>query len=667
MKTSFWGRWYHSLRSAKQTRSVARPRPRRQPLGLEILEDRVTPSLTPQMVLDINPGITSSNLSGMVAIGSTTYFSADDGVNGRELWKSVGTAAGTTLVKDINPGGSSNPSSLTNVNGTLFFLADDGTHGYELWKSDGTAAGTTLVEDIVPGSGHASPRYLTNVNGTLFFTAQESTHGRELWKSDGTAAGTTLVKDINGGSGSYPNNLTNVNGTLYFSASDGARGYELWKSDGTAAGTTLVKDIVSYGLIGSNPGRLTNVNGTLFFTAEDVNGNELWKSDGTAAGTTLVKDIYPGTHLEYDYYGGSLEVANSSNPSSLTNVNGALFFTADDGTHGQELWKSDGTAAGTVRVKDIRPGSNGSYPNALMNVNGTLLFSADDGTHGIELWKSDGTAASTVLVGDIQPGNASSSPTSLINVIGTLFFTADDGIHGRELWKLVDDQTQPSPALSIKDVTVAEGNSGTRSATFTVTLSAASILPVTVQYATANGTATAGSDYQARGGTLSIPAGQTTGTITVPVIGDRLPEPNETFVVNLSGATNATIADGQAVGTIVDDEPHISISDVTKAEGRKSKTSLFTFTVTLSVPYDQPVTMSFQTANDVATTSDGDYVAKSGTLTFNPGETTKTITIDVKGDRKRESNETFYLDLFNNSSNALFTKKRGLGTILNDD
>ena len=95
---------------------------------------------------------------------------------------------------------------------------------------------------------------------------------------------------------------------------------------------------------------------------------ELWKSDGTAAGTVLVKDINPGSA--------------SSEPSNLTNVNGTLFFTADDGAHGIELWKSDGTAAGTVLVKDINPGSAGSDPPRLTNVNGTLFFSANDGTHG---------------------------------------------------------------------------------------------------------------------------------------------------------------------------------------------------------------------------------------------------------------------------------------------
>ena len=120
---------------------------------------------------------------------------------------------------------------------------------------------------------------------------------------------------------------------------------------------------------------------------------------------------------------------------------------------------------------------------------------------------------------------------------------------------------------------------------------------MTVQYATANGTATAGSDYQAASGTLTIarrPDEQGRSPCRSSATGSA--EPNETFVVNLSGATNATIADGQGVGTIVDDEPRISISDVTKAEGKKNQTTLFTFTVTLSAAYDQPVTMSFRTA-----------------------------------------------------------------------
>jgi hypothetical protein len=229
------------------------------------------------------------------------------------------------------------------------------------------------------------------------------------------------------------------------------------------------------------------------------------------------------------------------------------------------------------------------------------------------------------------------------------------------------DWAPQRPSLRIGDVTVAEGNTGTRTATFSVTLSAASTQPVTVAYATGNGSATAGSDYRAASGTLTFAPGETSKTLTVLVNGDRSGEPNETFVVNLSSPTNATIADGQGVGTILDDEPRVSISDVTKTEGKNRQKTLFTFTVTLSAAYDQAVTMSFQTLNGTATTSNNDYIAKTGTLTFAPGETSKTITIEVKGDSKREANETFYLDLFGLGSNALFTKNRGLGTILNDD
>jgi hypothetical protein len=120
------------------------------------------------------------------------------------------------------------------------------------------------------------------------------------------------------------------------------------------------------------------------------------------------------------------------------------------------------------------------------------------------------------------------------------------------------------------------------------------------------------------------------------------------------------------VGTIVDDEPRISISDVAGYEGRRGQTTLFTFTVTLSAAYDQPVTMSFRTGDGTARTRDNDYVARTGTLTFAQGVAMKTITIEVFGDGKKEATQTFYLDLFGISSNSLLTRNRSLGTILND-
>ena len=215
--------------------------------------------------------------------------------------------------------------------------------------------------------------------------------------------------------------------------------------------------------------------------------------------------------------------------------------------------------------------------------------------------------------------------------------------------------------------TVVEGNTGTKSVTFTVTLSAASDAPVTVTYATADGTATrAGGDYRAASGTLTFAPGQTSKTITVLVNGDRLGEADEYFYVNLTAATGEPLRDGVGYVVIQDDEPRISINSVSVREGN-SGTKLMTFTVTLSAAYDQAVTVNFATHDDSATVAGGDYVAKQGALTFAPGQTTKTFTVTIKGDTKREADESFYVLLSGASSNAFIPDAYGWGTILNDD
>jgi ELWxxDGT repeat protein len=390
-------------------------------------------------------------------LNGTLYFTATDGVHGNELWKSNGTAAGTTLVKDINPGsGSSTPQELVNLNGALYFIADNGVLGRELWKSNGTAAGTTLVKDIQPGALSGFETYntvLAPVNGMLYFTATDGVHGREPWKSNGTAAGTTLIKDIFPGAESGQPDTYRILGlgsTAFFTADDGTNGEELWKSDGTAAGTVLVKkttppDVQYTG--DSKPANLTNVNGTLYFTADNgASGRELWKSNGTPGTTVLVKDITAG--------------AGSSAPTNLINLNGTVYFGAAGG-----LWKSNGTSAGTTLVKNVLPGSllnlNGTLyfgagtglwksdgtttgtvlvkagvtPTDLTDVNGTLFFVGNDGVHGAELWKSNGTAAGTVMVKDIRPSSSGAGPFFLTNVNGTVYFSANDGANGREFWK----------------------------------------------------------------------------------------------------------------------------------------------------------------------------------------------------------------------------------------
>jgi ELWxxDGT repeat protein len=393
-----------------------------------------------QQVLDVQLGAGSSGPEYLTNVNGMLFFTADDGVVGRELWESNGTPAGTFIVKDINPGqNGSDPQDLTNVNGALFFSADDGAHGRELWKSDGTAAGTVMVADINPGSGASNPTDLTNVAGVLFFAANDGSDGVELWRSNGTAAGTVMVRDIAGGAASsYPSDLTNVNGTLFFTANDGTHGNSLYRSDGSFSGTALVDQIntttnVLTGLPNSaNPQDLTNFNGTLFFSADDgVHGIELWKSTGSAAGTTLVKDINPG--LQQVAYG--VYLPESSNPHDLLVVGNTLYFAATSAQAGTELWKTDGTTDGTLMVTDIQPNNGGAQPTNLTNVNGTVYFTAQDGVHGTELWSSLGTAGTTNLVLDINPGSASASPEQLTNIGGMLYFTAEDGVHGTELWR----------------------------------------------------------------------------------------------------------------------------------------------------------------------------------------------------------------------------------------
>src|SRR6266581_3929082 len=164
-------------------------------------------------------------------------LAANDGGRGIELWKTDGTANGTSLVKDINlgagnsfPGGSGIfPSEFVFFNGAWFFSADDGT-GPELWKSDGTGA-TVRVTAVV-----SSPREFTVLGNALYFSADGGVSGRELWKTDGTGAGTVRV-----GAVSFVSGLTVFNNALYFSANDGVTGFELWKTDVT--GTVQVKDI----------------------------------------------------------------------------------------------------------------------------------------------------------------------------------------------------------------------------------------------------------------------------------------------------------------------------------------------------------------------------------------------------------------------------------------
>ena len=226
------------------------------------------------------------------------------------------------------------------------------------------------------------------------------------------------------------------------------------------------------------------------------------------------------------------------------------------------------------------------------------------------------------------------------------------------------------PTVSIANATVAEGNSGTGNAAFTVTLSKASSKTVTVGYSTANGTATAGSDYAAASGTLTFAPGVTSQKVNVVVTGDTAVEPTETFTVKLANAANATLGTAAATGTITTDDvapttpPTVSIANATVAEGNSGTTNM-AFTVTLSKASDKTVTVGYSTANGTATAGT-DYTATAGTLTFAAGATSQKFTVAVMGDTTVEPTETFSVTLAN-PTNVTLATATATGTITTDD
>jgi len=217
------------------------------------------------------------------------------------------------------------------------------------------------------------------------------------------------------------------------------------------------------------------------------------------------------------------------------------------------------------------------------------------------------------------------------------------------------------PTLSLGNASASEGSS----IIFTVTLSAASASTVTVDYATASGTATS-SDFTNTSGTLTFTPGQTSKTISISTVADTLYEGNETFVVNLSNPVNANISVPQGTGTIIDDDakPSLAIDNLSLSEGTGPGTTNFVFTVTMSAAAGVTVTVQYATANGTANSND--FVAVSGTLTFNPGTTSRTITVQVTKDTTKESDETFFVNL-SNTTNATIGDTQGVGTIKDDD
>ncbi len=345
----------------------------------------------------------SANIEDLESSNGVIYYCF-----GAELWKTDGNTA-PTLVK--NTGGS--VSTLKNVNNTLYFMGDDGTTGLELWKSDGTTVGTFLVKDINTGTAHSFPDLdgfvIPPANNIFYFTAATATNGQEVWRTDGTLVGTFIVKDINSGANSafnlYGNYLLGVaNGNVLFFANDGVNGSQLWKSDGTLANTSILKTIAAntpssfnyqFGSKIPNIAQL-DANTLIVVPKDDSDTTAIWKTDGTAANTVKVKKINFDT-----FY---------SNYNEFGMLNNKVYFTNIDFTTNQEeFWVSDGTSTGTQKF-----GTNIPAGHNFFNFNGLLYFQGKSSSLVNQVWRTDGTVVGTFKLIDYPYGYYGNMPNYVV-------------------------------------------------------------------------------------------------------------------------------------------------------------------------------------------------------------------------------------------------------------
>ncbi|WP_163867321.1 ELWxxDGT repeat protein [Myxococcus eversor] len=408
------------------------------------------------LVKDLNAMSLGPAPGSVVAAHQRVYFGANH-PSGSALYSLDPTTSVATPITTFPTSTAPTPQGVYRPAGgtadLLVFSAFEPGTGMELWLSDGTAAGTRRVADLNPGPLSSNATMVGQLGDALVFTAirgsdfllyrmdalfqvtrlssepvtgppallnqrvlfaQSSAINSEPWVSDGTVAGTQRLKDIHPTGSSSPIGFTVVGSRAIFFANNGTAGAEPWSTDGTPAGTSLLKDIQP-GASGSMPflaqSRIASVGSTVFFAANDgVHGEELWKTDGTSTGTVLVSDAVPG--------------ATGSAPTAFTGTPGRLFYTASQSTTGGEPWTSDGTSAGTFMLKDILPGANRSVSGRYVPFGAGALFFADDGIHGREPWFSNGQPSGTQLVSDLYPGSRGSADLQLLSVAGARAYFA---------------------------------------------------------------------------------------------------------------------------------------------------------------------------------------------------------------------------------------------------
>ncbi len=394
------------------------------------------------LLKDISAGAGDSGPSNFTAFNNQFCFTADDGIHGNELWRTDGTIAGTTLVADVFPGTTASaPSSLTVFQGALYFAATTPLIGRELWRTDGTAPGTSLVADIAPGIASSNPTNLTVAGDTLYFNADDGIHGQELWQTDGTTAATTMVQDINvDGPSSVNSNTTVIGNNVFFVPRSGYNYTQLWvtRPSGTIQ-LTRTLNISSYaGVIAFQ--------GDLYFLADQDQESSilgLYRSDGTVAGTTLVQSL------------GAVQPAYQS----FTIAGGILYFTTEQfnqsqGTALYSLYGSDGTTVGTSLVYQSPAGLNNftELNNRLYFFGQTLVNNSWDQ----QLFTSNGTAAGTVLIQNLGTQYGITSTEGLAATNSSLFFLGGTYINNTNQWALYASDGTTNPLTTLYSFPVGE-------------------------------------------------------------------------------------------------------------------------------------------------------------------------------------------------------------------
>jgi hypothetical protein len=499
-------------------------------------------------------------------------------------------------------------------------------------------------------AGDTSKTVSVAVKGDMLDEANESfvvelSNPVQLFIEDGQAQGTIIDNDAtpslssaNAQANEGNSGTVDATFTVSLSAASGRNvSVRYATSNGTAASSSDY--VAADGTLTFAPGEISKP------ITVKVNGDELNEGDETfnltlsaPTNATLSTTEFTGTIKDDDMILSDLSVGDTTLTEGNSGTSNANFVV--------RLSKASGR---TVTVDYATENGSATAPADYEAKSGTLSFAPGETQKTV----------SVAVQGDVLDESDETFKLKLTNG-GNANILDGEGVAS-----VLDND---GPTLSIADVEVNEGNSGSTDVTLTVTLSAVSPQEVSVRYNTANGTATANDDYQSTSGTLLIPANQPTGTITVPIKGDTLDEGDQAFTMNLNTPGNATISDNAATITIKDDDgaaaPTISIADVRNDEGQDGTRTFYLY-ANLSNNSGRTVTVNYATENGTAT-EPSDYVANSGTLTFTPGQNSRSIALVVRADAVDEADETLKIKL-SNATNATILDGEATVTIVNDD